>query len=58
MGRTYGYDETGSYTAFFIMAPLALYLVPATISRLRSSASTSAAKPSTTVECLGISMSG
>jgi preprotein translocase subunit Sec63 len=35
MGRTYGYDESGSYTAFFIMAPLVLYLVPATFSRLR-----------------------
>ncbi len=30
------YDESGGVSAFFVFVPLLLYIVPATISRIRS----------------------
>ena len=40
MGRSVEYDDSGATTAFFVITPLVLYLVPATWNRLRAAGNT------------------
>jgi hypothetical protein len=36
MGREFAYDQTGTTSSFFVLTALLVYLVPATINRLRA----------------------